>query len=607
MTQIFGRVVENAWTASYLILAVIFLRVMLKKAPKWISCLLWGLVAFRLVCPFHPESIFSLIPHTKGTTADQEIIVQKLASGIQKLSEGGEALPADQLLTAPAADTTSMQAWGATFGVLWILGMAAMLFYALCSIWIMRKKLSASVRLFDNVYQCDTIPGAFIMGVFKPQIYLPGKLAPSEREFVLAHESAHIRRGDHLWKPFGFLVLTVYWFHPLCWIAYILLCRDIEYACDEVATRNMSKEEKADYCQTLLDCTVHQRVITACPVAFGEVNVKARIKAVLHYKKPVFWVVITALAACVIVGICFATDPQEKKAGMQEASIQAEQHPETGETDAIKRAEQEALEAKEEELDALVKRAEQEALEKKREAAVVLTEEKYQEEMNAQAAEGIHKWATAFSERDGETILALSSAEVQDSLIRREWLTVGEDWASFGFSSPMVIWDGDVIFGVSETTENAAEILYYAWTSEPHVSVWRETISYSLQDGKFVVTGEELHYYDHIAMGAEYDDAYAAGIQGTRMDYTANGMGQSLNEHAVSNSSNLHYRDLLEPTGAARQLLNLLDNPNKVKVEMSEEDASDGVNVQITFAEDDVTRTVSMIQPWGESGIWVPQ
>lgn len=572
MNRVFFEILNNAFAANWLIVAVIILRILLKKTPKWISCLLWGLVALRLVLPFSIESVFSLIPNTSYALATMEY---STSSGtdtdmqIQMVNGVVNPVIANYFTPDPMASANPIQIWIFVLGVVWVIGIVLMLLYALISTLMLKRKVSVSIRLMDNVYECDEIESPFILGVIRPRIYLPSGMEEVMKECVLAHEKTHLKRGDHFWKPFGFLILAVYWFNPFCWIAYILLCRDIEYACDEKATKDMDKSWRADYCQALLQCSTRRRMISACPVAFGETGVKERIKSVLNYKKPAFWMIVIALVACVIVSVCFMTNPKtEEKMNilddMEDEQINVE--PENAE--------------------------------------IVETEEP-----NEDVADSLKKWAEAFSSRDGETILAMSSEEVQNSLEDREFLNIGEDYVSSGVSSPMLTWgEGVTSYRISHQDDsgNTADILYYAWTSDPHVSVWHEMVSYSIENGEFVVTAEELQYYDYIASGIEFNEAYAYGISGTLMDYTINGLGEALNDNALLSSSKM-YQELFEPESAARVLLNLLHNENKVKLETIDDDALAGTSVRITFAEDGMTQMVTMVQPWGKNGIWIPQ
>lgn len=333
MNQIFLKVLNNSFTAGWMILAVILLRMLLKKAPKWTACLLWGFVAIRLVFPFHIESVLSLIP-SANTVPDKIAYsaVPNVATGIQAADNIVNPALAKHLKPEPVTtNATPLQIWITACCVIWTIGMAAMLIYTLASFLLLKRKVSVSIQVFDNVYACDNVNTPFILGILRPRIYLPSGMDAVTAECVLAHEQTHIQRLDYIWKPFGFLILSVYWFHPLCWAAYILTCRDIEYACDEKATRNMDKTHRTDYCQALLTCSTKKKRITACPVAFGEAGVKGRIRSVLHYKKPAFWIIAASLAVCALTAACFMTNPKtegQAKASLADAEKQAEDYQE---------------------------------------------------------------------------------------------------------------------------------------------------------------------------------------------------------------------------------------------------------------------------------------
>ncbi|MDE6935252.1 MAG: M56 family metallopeptidase [Oscillospiraceae bacterium] len=299
--------------AGWLILAVVLLRLVLQKAPKSMRCLLWALVAVRLVCPFSIESMLSLIPSAE--TVPQAV----LAQGTFQVSSGAAALNkavSEQLVdfygaaAGPDGHTRS-----AVFicGAVWLAGLAALCLWALVSWLRLRRRVAAAVPEGDNVWLCDGIASPFLLGLFRPRIYLPAGLDAESRAYVLAHERAHLRRRDHWIKPLGFLLLAVYWFHPLIWLAYVLLCRDIELACDEAVIRELGARSKKPYSQALLRCSVRGSAIAACPLAFGEVGVKERVKNVLNYKKPAFWVVLVSLALCAAAAVCFLTDPKTEK------------------------------------------------------------------------------------------------------------------------------------------------------------------------------------------------------------------------------------------------------------------------------------------------------
>ena len=194
-------------------------------------------------------------------------------------------------------------------GILWLAGIAAMLLYTAVSYFLLRRRVATAVLLRNNIYQSENVDSPFVLGIIKPKIYLPFQMDGKNLEHVIAHEESHIRRKDHWWKPFGFVLLALHWFNPLMWLGYILLCRDIELACDEKVIKEMDNENRADYTQALVACSVNRRRIAACPLAFGEVGVKERVKSVMNYKKPAFWIIVAAVVTCVAVAVCFLTNP----------------------------------------------------------------------------------------------------------------------------------------------------------------------------------------------------------------------------------------------------------------------------------------------------------
>ena len=310
MEALFLKLINMSVTASWLVLAVVILRTLLKKAPKVITVFLWALVGIRLVCPFSFESVLSLIPSAE--TLPNDILTTKtpaVDSGIPFLNQAVNPIISGSLAPEVGYSVNPMQVVAFIGAVIWLIGIAAMLIYAIVSYIRIYRQVREGVLQDGNIYVCDRISAPFILGVFSPKIYLPSDIDKQDAEFVIAHERAHLKRRDHLIKPLGFLLLTVYWFNPVMWIAYILLCRDIELACDEKVIKTMGIEIKKPYSEALINCGLPRRVIAACPLAFGEVGVKSRIKSVLNYKKPAFWVVIVALALCVVLPIVFLTNP----------------------------------------------------------------------------------------------------------------------------------------------------------------------------------------------------------------------------------------------------------------------------------------------------------
>ena len=314
MSEIFLKIINMSISASYIVLAVLLLRLLLKKAPKWITVVLWGIVAVRLVCPFSIESVLSLIPSSEVVSPD--IMMDRtpeINTGIPIINQVINPVISGSFTPDPGTSANPLQLWIPTFAVIWIIGMVALLIYTVISFAKVKRKIGTAVLLRDNIYQSENVVSPFVLGIIKPKIYLPFNMNEKDMEHVVAHEMAHIRRKDHLWKPLGFLLLTLHWFNPLMWLGYVLLCRDIELACDEKVIKELDHDARADYSEALLTCSVNRRMIAACPLAFGEVGVKDRVKSVLNYKKPAFWIIIAAVVACVAVAVCFLTNPPQKQ------------------------------------------------------------------------------------------------------------------------------------------------------------------------------------------------------------------------------------------------------------------------------------------------------
>ena len=317
MDDVFLKLVNLSISASWLILAVLVLRVVLKKAPKWVMPLLWGVVALRLVCLFSIESALSLIPSAE--TIPSEIVTETREPVLYEQATLG-------IVTNPTLPSAAEVPVGVSrqqaqvdfniYSVLWLAGMAALLVHALVSAGKLKRKLATAILLRDNIYESEFVDSPFVFGVVKPNIYLPMHMDEGTAAYVIAHECAHLARRDHWWKVLGYLVLALHWFNPLVWVAYILFCRDIELACDEKVVRGLDGAARADYSQALLSCAAPKRAVAACPLAFGEGNIKTRVKSALHYKKPAFWVAAAAVLAVVIVAVCFLTNPRSERGSL---------------------------------------------------------------------------------------------------------------------------------------------------------------------------------------------------------------------------------------------------------------------------------------------------
>ncbi len=341
MKDFFLQILELSLAASWLVPLVLLLRLVLKKAPRFLVCVLWGMVALRLLMPMSVESPVSMHPGREPfekleteyfpqehTPADQTPNLPETPD-VPTVPQGTPSI----LQTAPVeTDWMSILSWS------WLAGVCAMTLYGGISYLRLRRKVRASLQIEERVYLCDNIGYPFLLGVIRPRIYLPSGMEDGYREYVLAHEKAHLRRGDHLWKPFGFVLLAVHWFNPLLWAAYFFLCRDIETACDEKVIREMDHSYKASYSRALVACslqgTFHRKWLTACPVAFGETGVKSRVKGVLSYKKPAFWVLLLAVIACIAVGVFFLTDPPAEETESSAPPVAEQSSPAAGEESA---------------------------------------------------------------------------------------------------------------------------------------------------------------------------------------------------------------------------------------------------------------------------------
>lgn len=344
MEMIFLNVFNRSLAAGWLILAVIVVRLLLKKAPRRLSCVLWAVVAVRLLCPFFPASSFSLIP--SGETISAEVVrfapAPAINSGIPALNEALNPMIGERFAPAPGTSVNPLYIWTAVAGIVWLVGVAVMAGYALLSSLRMRsvvreavplgmcgalyetgeagmcaephgaRPLETGAALPDNVWLCDAVRSPFILGIVRPKIYLPSGITREQMLCILAHEQAHVERLDHCLKPFGWLLLSVYWFHPLVWTAYILFCRDLELACDEKVVGGMDLDGRKAYSHALLACSLQRKMIFSYPLAFGEIGVRERVKGILHYRKPADWIAAVAVLACAAVAVCFLTDPKAK-------------------------------------------------------------------------------------------------------------------------------------------------------------------------------------------------------------------------------------------------------------------------------------------------------
>lgn len=596
--KLFLSILNMSVTASWVILVILAVRMLLRRFPAKYSYALWAAVGFRLLCPFSVSTVFSLFNlknfvsvrvgnQMEYVPADIGFAQQpRIDLGAAAVSEAvGNSLPAANAMTS----VNPLQIWIFLGSRIWIMGMAVLFICALIQLVRTRKMVSRATLFWENagagsgrrrteVYECENIPSPFVLGIFRPKIYIPYRLNRQEREYILAHERFHIRRRDHWVKILAFLLLSIYWFDPLVWLSYFLMCKDMEMSCDETVITRFGKDAKKEYSSLLLSFSSDHRHLSPGPLAFGESDVAQRIKNVLRFQSPKVWMsILGAVIVVAIAAVCVTNGKEGEPENTEEetaADSLQEDMPENA-ADSMQEDVPEAAGGTDETVSA------------------------------SMIKDQLMFWANAFCERDGQTILEMCTEEVKDSFEERELLTVGEGGGSFGMSSPWP-WQPEADYLLLEPEGDTAEILYYAQASDPHVWVWRETIQYQVLDEKILVESEELRIMEHISSTEEFLLAYPYGIDGTEMDYLSNGMGEALNSNALLSSSRL-YEDLLQPDRAAISLLNLLDNSGKVQIREHAVRQEGSVEIQIYFAEDGGTVNLLMVQPFGENGIWIPQ
>ena len=413
MSRIFSGVLQMSIAAAWMIPVVMVLRLLLKRAPKWVNLVLWGLVGLRLVCPFVPESRFSLMPKLPilsgylygnmiGNPAGNAFRADTLQTGTNfsnnisqvaldgSMGAAGSGMGGAFGITGSGIGAFVAGVWRiperllSAFSILWLAGVILFTGYAVYSYARVRRQVAEAMWLRENLWICDEVKSPFILRLRKPKIYLSSSMDEVLYPYVIAHEQAHLKRGDQWWKPLGFLILAIHWFNPFVWAAYILFCSDLELACDESAVKKLNPQERKDYSYALLSCSMQRRLVTVCPLAFGEVGVKKRVKEILNYKKPTFWVVLAAVAVCVIVAVCFLTNPKQgttttilltNEAGKSENGVDAGNVASADEVNA------------QQETDAAL----QEALDKQREQAEAVKEASAAEQ-EKQAAENSADW-----------------------------------------------------------------------------------------------------------------------------------------------------------------------------------------------------------------------
>lgn len=337
MGDIFLKLLNRSITAGWFLLAVLCIRLIFRKAPKWMHCLLWGMAAVRLICPFFVESGFSILPSTEpiktSTVVDGEVRndIPSIDSRLTIVENTINPLLTESFSYRESESAAPLQIVTYAVGVAWACGTVLLIVYAMGSMIRLNRLVREAVCVKDPIYLCDAVRSPFILGIVRPRIYLPSALCEKEIGYIIAHESAHLKRKDHWWKLLGYFLLCVYWFHPLCWVSYAMFCKDLELACDEKVARGLTFHEKKEYARVLLSCTRQRSLLMVCPLAFGEVGVRERVKSVLNYKKPTLWMMIAAAAVFAVSALCFLTDPPDQDAFLQADQAEAENASSQGE------------------------------------------------------------------------------------------------------------------------------------------------------------------------------------------------------------------------------------------------------------------------------------
>ena len=596
LSQIFLTFLYKNMTVSVVIIAVLLARFLLRKMPKKYSYILWSIVGIRMIfdLPFATNiSVFNLFRgFAKHTSTVETMLAGSHRTNLQGSTDLLNKTDATGAAAAHASRSTVVEAMTHTLttsqmvlgilGLLWLIVVALFVTYGIYSYVKCRLLVRTAVIARDitpdshkkknnvSVWECDRIPSPFVLGIIRSRIYIPFRMPKQEQAYILAHEECHIRRLDPLWKLIAFLLLAVYWWNPLVWIAFFYMVRDMEMSCDEAVIEQFGNEIKQGYSNSLLSFAMERHPYSFAPVAFGEGDAGRRIKNVLNFKKPHTWVAILVFVLLVVVGVSCLTNGKDKISSETVSDTENSQMQQT---------------------------------------AVETTEAPMSSDNNStvqESLQSVDKWAQAYAARDVRTIQDMATDDAKNELKEENLL---DDNGNFGWSSPWPWFDeesGMPAYQITQSDDTSATILYYAQVSDPHVTVWKETLQYTRKDDKIEIAHEELQMLNFIASGSEFENAYPKGIQNTPMDYQANGLGETLNEHAISAngmSPDGEY-NLTDPMEAAQYLLNLLRNDDKVEITADKKDKTQ-VELKVHFTEDDITHHITMIRPWGEDGIWV--
>ena len=596
LSQIFLTFLYKNMTVSVVIIAVLLARFLLRKMPKKYSYILWSIVGIRMIfdLPFATNiSVFNLFrSFAKHTSTVETMLAGSHRTNLQRSTDLLNKTDTTGAAAAHASRSTAVEAMTHTrttsqtvlgiLGLLWLIVVALFVTYGIYSYVKCRLLVRTAVIARDitpdshkkknnvSVWECDRIPSPFVLGIIRSRIYIPFRMPKQEQAYILAHEECHIRRLDPLWKLIAFLLLAVYWWNPLVWIAFFYMVRDMEMSCDEAVIEQFGNEIKQGYSNSLLSFAMERHPYSFAPVAFGEGDAGRRIKNVLNFKKPHTWVAILVFVLLVVVGVSCLTNGKDKISSETVSDTENSQMQQT------------AVETTEAPMSSDNSSTVQESL------------------------QSVDKWTQAFAARDVRTIQDMATDDAKNELKEENLL---DDNGNFGWSSPWPWFDeesGMPAYQITQSDDTSATILYYAQVSDPHVTVWKETLQYTRKDDKIEIAHEELQMLNFIASGSEFENAYPKGIQNTPMDYQANGLGETLNEHAISaNGMNPDGEyNLTDPMEAAQYLLNLLRNDDKVEITADKKDKTQ-VELKVHFTEDDITHHITMIRPWGEDGIWV--
>ena len=585
--SLFTNVLWMSLIAAIVILILLIMRPMLKKFPRIFSYLLWGIVLFRLLCPVSFESSVSIF-HLAGAPFVTALFQSQHSEAVEVSEETFEYVIVEETVALPdenvtqtvvngeiveetqdyqATEVTKTPVWKWLLLVIWILGVGTILGNGISSYISLKKELTGAIKEEDGSYSCDNIKTAFVLGFLFPKVYIPSDLEESKRRFILLHEQTHMRRGDSVFRLLAYVALAIHWFNPFVWIGFHLSEVDMELSCDEAVMRKTKDDIRKEYAATLLEIASGKHILFSGFPAFGENRTKERIQAVVNYKKRSMVILVIGCGVVVALVLVLASNPKYLLVK------------ETDETHYVKGEDA----AKEDEI-------------AKRKAFV---ESK------------IEEWAKAFCNRDGDTILAMSTPEARNILEENMLLEKGAGGTTFGWSSPWPLMETD--YSIRNLEENTATILYYARTSDPHVTIWAEHLEFEMSENfetkdDFKITKSEILYLNSIQNVTEFLLAYEGGIDNTPMDYLTNGLGEVLNQNAKQNKDSEWYKNLFSSETAAVSLLNL-DFEN-VFVDESEGNTEGEVILTLYFEDEEkksVLQGIKMIQPYGKDGIWIPQ